>query len=145
MTDRLKRTRHRGIFDTGKAYVVRYRDLLGILHRLHQRDRAVGHLTERPDDLRVPRVADEQYVPPFLDQPLRLAVDLGHERTGRVDKSEAAVLRLGRYRFGHAVGREDHRPVVGHFVELIDEHGAEPTQPLDHRAVMDDPYEGEIE
>src|SRR5581483_317202 len=29
MTDRLKRTRHPGIFETGKAYVVRYRDLGG--------------------------------------------------------------------------------------------------------------------
>jgi integrase len=29
MTDRLKRTRHPGIFETGNAYVVRYRDLSG--------------------------------------------------------------------------------------------------------------------
>jgi integrase len=29
MTDRLKRTKHPGIFETGKAYIVRYRDLGG--------------------------------------------------------------------------------------------------------------------
>ena len=34
--------------------------------------------------------------------------------------------------------REDHRPVVGHFVELVDEDRAEIAQPLDHEAIMDD-------
>ena len=34
--------------------------------------------------------------------------------------------------------REDHRPVVGHFVELVDEHRAQLPQPVDDEAVVDD-------
>ena len=41
-------------------------------------------------------MADEQDVPPLLDQPLGLAMDLGDERAGRVEIGEAALLRLGR-------------------------------------------------
>jgi hypothetical protein len=34
--------------------------------------------------------------------------------------------------------RKNHGTIVGHFVELVDEHGAEPPQPLDHETVVDD-------
>ena len=33
---------------------------------------------------------------------------------------------------------KDHRPVVRHFVELVDEHGAELLKPVDDKAVVDD-------
>ena len=33
---------------------------------------------------------------------------------------------------------EDDRPVVGHFVELVDEHRAQFAQPIDDEAVVDD-------
>ena len=36
------------------------------------------------------------------------------------------------------MGREHHRPVVRHLVELIDEHRAELAQAVDHEAVVDD-------
>ena len=69
-------------------------------------------------------MADEEDVPPFLDQPLRLAMDLRDEWAGRIDIGEPAVLRFGGNRLGDAMRREDHRPVVGHFVEFVDEHRA---------------------
>ena len=83
-------------------------------------------------------MADEQDVPPFLDHPLGLAVDLGHQRAGRIDIGQRAVVRGGGHRLGHAVGRKHHRAIVGHFVELVDEHRAEILQPLDDEAVVDD-------
>ena len=60
-----------------------------------------------------PRMADEQDVAPGLDQPLRLAVDLGDQRAGGVEKIEAALAGRGGDRFGHAMGRKYHRPAVG--------------------------------
>ena len=83
-------------------------------------------------------MADEQDVAAVGDQPLGLAVDLGHQRAGGIDEGEAAVLRRGRNRLGHAMGRKDHRPVVGHLVELVDEHRAHRRQPVDDEAVVDD-------
>ena len=84
-----------------------------------------GHLAEGADDLGMAGMADEQDVASVLDQPLGLAVDLGDQRAGRVDEGQAAVLRGGRHRLGHAVGREDHRPVVRDFVQLVDENRAQ--------------------
>ena len=55
----------------------------------------------------------------------RLAMNLGNERAGRIDIGEAAALRLGRHGFRNAMGGKDHGPVVGHLVELVDEHRAE--------------------
>ena len=36
------------------------------------------------------------------------------------------------------MGREDHRPVVGNLVELVDEHRAQLAQAIDDEAVVDD-------
>ena len=61
----------------------------GVLDRLDE-DRRIGRLAHRPDDLLVPRVADEQdrvavgCVAPGLD------VHLRHEWTGRVDRVQTA-------------------------------------------------------
>jgi hypothetical protein len=83
-------------------------------------------------------VADEDDVKPVRDQPLCLAVDLGNERAGRIDIGEAALEGGRRNSLGHAVSGEHHRPVVGDFVELVDEHRAKLSQPLDDKAVVDD-------
>ena len=83
-------------------------------------------------------MADEEDVPPVLDQPLRLPVNLGDQGAGRVDISEAAVLCFGGDRFGNAVRGENHRPVVGDLVELVDEHCPHRLEPFDDEAVVDD-------
>ena len=109
---------------------------------LDQAHRAIRNLAESADDLRVAGVADKQDVPALLDKPLGLAVDLGHERAGGVHIGQAAVLRFGRHRLRNAMRRENHRPVVGNLVQLVDKDGAEALEPLDDKAVVDDlvPY-----
>ena len=83
-------------------------------------------------------MADEQDVAALLDQALGLAMNLGNQRAGRVDIGEAAILRRGRDRFGHAMSGKHDRPVVRHLVELVDEHRAEVSQAVDDEAVVDD-------
>ena len=83
-------------------------------------------------------MTDKQDVAPGLDQALRLAVNLAHQRAGGIDIIEPA--RLGRRgdEFGHAMRRKHHRPTVGNFVEILDEHRALTAQLVDDEAVVDD-------
>ena len=83
-------------------------------------------------------MADEQNVPPGLDQPLRLAVDLADQGAGSVEIIEPARLGGGRDDLGYAVRTEYHRPAVGNLVKLVDEHRAHSGQPIDHELVVDD-------
>ena len=61
---------------------------------------------------------------PSREVPLRLHVDLGHQRAGGVEDDHLAVPRLVGHRLGHAVGGEHHRPVGRALVQLLDEHRA---------------------
>ena len=130
--------RKRGLRQESDARVVRKIESVNVVHGFDQRHRSGRDLPEGADHFRVARVANEEDVPPFLDHPLRLPVHLGNQRARRVDVGQPAILRLGRNRFGHAVGGEDDRPVVGHFVELIDEYRAQFPQPIHDEAVVDD-------
>src|SRR5215211_226045 len=110
MTDRLKRTRHPGIFETGKVYVVRYRD-----HSGRQRQKTCQTLDEawlsmlagvRPATAIEYRRDLETYVLPRIGgvrigaldarKIRRLAYDLREERTARAPKgrSWATVRRI---------------------------------------------------
>ena len=77
-------------------------------------------------------------VRPGLVVALDLAVHLGDQRAGGVGEQQPAAPRLGRHRLGHAVRREHHQPVLGHLVQLLDEHRTQPAQLVDHVAVVDD-------
>ena len=110
-----------------------------VLDGLDQRDRAFGDLAERADHFGMAGMADEQDVAAVVDQPLGLAVDLRHQRAGRIDDSRGPrSLGRGGHRLGHAMGREHDRPVVRNLVELVDEDRAQIAQPVDDEAVVDD-------
>ena len=86
-----------------------------------------------------PAMADQQHVAAALVMDLRLAVNLGDQRAGRVDGEQIARPRLFRHRLGDAVGGEDHRPVAGRRLgELLDEHDALGLQRIDDVLVVDD-------
>ena len=104
-----------------------------------ERDGALGKLAERADDLRVSGVADQHDMPAALVMRLRLAMDFGHQRTGGVDRIQAARLGVGGDGLRHAVSGEDHRRVAGrNLVQLLDEHGALGFQRVHDVFIMDD-------
>jgi hypothetical protein len=83
-------------------------------------------------------VPDQDHLAAVAGKSRHFHVHLGHERAGRVEDPQAALLRLGLNGLRHAVGAEDHRGVGRHLVEIVDEHGAESAQPLHHEAVVND-------
>ena len=108
---------------------------------LDQRDVAFGQLPHRADDLRMAGMADQEHVAAEALVAHRLLVHLGDQRAGRVEIEEVARLGIGRNRFRHAVGGEDHRAGLmlrRDFAEFLDEDGTELLKPLDHVAVVDD-------
>src|SRR5258708_39475497 len=84
------------------------------------------------------RSTAKQNMSSFLVHPLRLPVNLGDQGAGLIDISEAALLRRPRNRFGNAVCRKNHRPIVRHLIELVDEHSAKAAQAIDDEAIVDD-------
>ena len=72
-------------------------------------DGARGQLAHRADHFGVAGMADQDDLPSALEMNLRLAMDLGDERAGRVDGEQIARQRLFRHAFGDAMGGEDHR------------------------------------
>src|SRR4051794_37621124 len=130
--------RKRRLREESEVFPVGYPDLSNIRNSLNEGDRTVRNLSESADYLGMPGVADEQDVPAFLYQPLSLAMDLGYEWAGGVDIGEPARLRGGGHRLRNAMRRKDYRPIVGNFVELVDEHRTEISQPVNHEAVVDD-------
>ena len=48
-------------------------------------------------------MADEQDVPPFVDQPFGLTMHLGDQRAGRVHELQSSVARVRRNGFGHSM------------------------------------------
>ena len=65
-------------------------------------------------------MADEHDVTASGDEALGLAMNLGHQRAGRVEILEPAIPRLGGNGLGHAVRGEDDGRVVGNLVQLLD-------------------------
>ena len=112
---------------------------LGLGERLDQRDRAGRQLAQGADHLRMAGMADQHDLAaaPMMD--FGLAMHLGDQRTGGVEREEVAAAGLRRHRFRHAMGGEDHRRVgVGDLVEFLDEDRALGAQALDHVAVVHD-------
>ena len=98
----------------------------------------IGGLAKRALDLLVALMAHQDDVVVFLREAHGLAVHLGHERAGRVDRGEVAgggSLVDGR---GDAVRGKDDASTLGHLVGLLDEDRAALGQRLDDELVVDD-------
>ena len=97
-----------------------------------------GGLAEGALDFLVPLVADKDDVVVFLREAHGLAVHLGHQRAGRVNRGKVAGgggLVDGR---GDAVRGEDDTGALGHLVGFLDEDRAALGQRLDDELVVDD-------
>ena len=86
IVDRKRRLRH-----IGEIALVDAGQLFDILRRLHQDDRALRQLAERADDFRMAGMADEDHLMAAAEMRLRLAVHLGHQRAGRVERENLAA------------------------------------------------------
>jgi len=85
----------------------------------------VEELAEIPDNTNAPVVFSAHGVPKSVPADARarnfFSLDATCPLVTKVHR-EAAILGFGGDRLGNAVRGENHRPVVGHFVKLVDEH-----------------------
>ena len=127
----------RGLGDPHDARGVAHDDVIDLVGGADDLD-VVGGLAKRALDLLVALMAHQDDVVVFLREAHGLAVHLGHERAGRVDRGEVAGgggLVDGR---GDAVRGEDDAGALGHLVGLLDEDRAALGQRLDDELVVDD-------
>ena len=129
--------RERGLREPGDLGRVADHDRGDVGGTLHELD-VLRRLARGALDLLVPLVADEQDVVVGLGEPLGLVVDLGHQRTGRVDGLQTPFCRLRVHRRGDAVGGEHHGLALGHLVELLDEDRAARLEVGHHVLVVHD-------
>ena len=116
LVDRERRLREVG--DPGRILDLERVDV-GLALDEHDRGRGLAH---RPLDLLVAGVADEHDRVAVGGELDRLAVDLGHERAGGVDRPQPARLGVGVDGRRDAVGGEHrHRALGDRVAELVDE------------------------
>ncbi len=109
-----------------------------VIDRLDQGDAPIRQLADGAQHLGVAGMADQDDLPSRRLVPVDFGMDLGDQRAGGVEIEHVAPLGLAGHRTGHAMSREDHRPVVRRVAQVLDEHRAQGPQPLDHVAVVHD-------
>ncbi len=132
--------RKRGLGDEGKIVGILRREGRGIMCGFDQRYRARRQLPQRADHFRMVGMPDQEDFAAALEMDRRLAVHLGNQRTGGVEREEIAGPGIGWNRLGNPVGREHHRRigVVRDLGEFLDENRALGPQAVDDIAVVDD-------
>jgi len=129
--------RERGLRQVGEPLRLGRPDVLGLRRRLHEQDRGRG-LAERPLDLVVPGMADQEDRVAERGEEPRLRVHLRHERAGRVHGLQASGGGI-RVRFGrHAVGGEDDWLAYRHVALAVHEDRASRLEVADDVRVVDD-------
>ncbi len=130
--------RQRRLRDVGELLGIGDLERVDVGLGLHEHD-VLGGLAHRALDLLVAVVADEDDGVALGGELERLAVDLGHQRAGGVDRAQPAAVGLGVDRRRHAVGAEDgHRALGDRVVELLDEDRPALAQLLDDVLVVHD-------
>ncbi len=123
--------------DVGEALRVGDLECIDVLLALHEHD-VVGRLAHRALDLLVALVADHHDRVVLGGELLRLDVDLGDQRTGRVDHVELARGGVLVHARRDAMGREDGRRALGHLALGLDEDRPALTQLRDDVLVVHD-------
>ena len=73
----------------------------------------------------------------LVSEPFGLVMHLRHQWARCVNSTKTTIGGLFLNLRGHAVSREHHEGIVGHFVELINEDRSAPLQGLHDVAVVD--------
>src|SRR3954454_7376725 len=116
---------------------IAYRKTRHIVDALDQVNAAVA-LTHRAFDLGMTGVTDHHDLASMLVHLGDLDVNLGDERTSRIEYVEAARGGLITHGFRHAVRREHERAAGRNVVERFNEYGPLGFQIVDDKFVMDD-------
>src|SRR6266511_4095249 len=127
----------RSLRHIGDRRVGRNIERLDVLFALYQ-DYGTVDLAERALDLRMAGVADENEHASLGDVALALVMDLGNERTGRIEYRQLTSGRLVHHAFGDAVRAEDGHRALRHLGELLDENGAFGLEAVDDELVVND-------
>ena len=88
--------RKRGLRQVGQIVIATEFEPRDVLDRLDQCDAAFGNLAHRADHLGMAGMADEQDVLALFDLAFGLAMDLAHQRAGRVHIEHLAPLGFRR-------------------------------------------------
>ncbi len=127
-----------GLREEGKAIGAAVLECLCILNGFDQRHRAFGYLPECADHFRMPRMANEEDMPPRLNLPFGLAVHFRYQGASRVEIVEPAILGIGRHRFRHAMRGKHDGCASRNFIQFLHKHRALCLQAVHHIAVVDD-------
>ena len=132
--------RQRRLRDEGEIVGILRREGRGVMRGFDQGHRAGRQLPERADHFRMMRMPDQQDFAAALEMDRGLAVHLGDQRTGGVQREEIAGAGVGGNRFRNPVGGKHHRRVgiVGDFGQFLDENRALGAQAVHDIFVMDD-------
>jgi hypothetical protein len=84
------------------------------------------------------RVTDQDHNASLRDITLALAMDLGDERTRRIENAQPTCLRILLHKPRDAVRAENRDRSAGHFRKVLDETRALCAQALDDMAVVND-------
>ncbi len=129
--------RERGLGEVGDLVRVRDYKCLDLLQRRDNLSHIRG-LTLRAFHLFVVAVSNQHQRVTLLGELDGFDVDLGHQRAGRIDHLEAALLGALPDRRGDTVRGVDHARPLGHLVQFVDEDCALLGQVGDDVAVVDD-------
>ena len=127
----------RRLREIGQLVAILDFDRRGVLDRLHQAKGLRG-LPHRADDLVVPRMPDQNDRVAVAGETDRLAMHLGHQRTGGVDRFQLPGFRLLADLRRDAVGGKEQIGTLGNLRQVVDEDHPFVLEMLDNPAVVDD-------
>ena len=131
--------RKRGLRNIGEPGGIARNEGRRVREGLDQGHGAGRQLPDRADHLGMSGMADQRDLVAAAVMDFRLAMDLGDERTGRVEREHMPPLRLVGHRFRNTVGGEDdRRRRIGDFGKVLDEDRAFRPQGIDDVAVVND-------
>ncbi len=130
--------RQRRLGDEGQLFGVARGYMRHVGHGFHQQHLALRQLPHGANGLRMAGMADHDHLQPVFVVPLGLDMHLAHQRAGCIDEDHLPRLCRSRNRLGHAMGRKDHRTVIGHFVQFLDKDRTLRLERVDHKLVVHD-------
>jgi hypothetical protein len=125
--------------DKGQLGRITHLQADNIRDSFYQQNLALRQLAHGADDFRMAGMTDEQDFTSAFMLDFGFPMHFGDKRTGGVNRKEISLASDFGDRFGHAVGRENHRSIcIGDFIQIFDKDCALPFQIIDNVSIVDD-------